>query len=153
MMAGWVHLSRDVRGTTVIETAIVAPVLICMALGGYEVSQMVSRQHDLQNGAADAQQIVQAAASGTSTDVNTIKAVLANTLGIPQNNIDVNKVFRCGTTATLVSTQCGSGSYESTYVQVTFRDTYTPTWTNYGIGAPLHYSVQRLIQVSAEHIA
>ncbi|HSQ96751.1 MAG TPA: TadE/TadG family type IV pilus assembly protein [Croceibacterium sp.] len=136
-----------------IETAIVAPVLICMALGGFEVSNMVARQHDLQNGAADAEQIVQAAASGTATDVNTIKSVLANTLGIPQSNIDVNKVFRCGTTATLVSSPCSSGSYESTYVEVTFRDTYNPNWTSFGVGSPVNFRVDRLIQVSSEKVA
>ena len=48
------RLCLDTRGTAVIETAIIAPVLICMALGGFEVSNMVARQHDLQNGAARA---------------------------------------------------------------------------------------------------
>ncbi|MGZ3173551.1 MAG: TadE/TadG family type IV pilus assembly protein [Croceibacterium sp.] len=147
------RLFRDTGGTAVIETAIIAPVLICMALGGFEVSNMVARQHDLQNGAADAEQIVLAAASGTATDVNTVKSVLANTLGIPESNIDVNKVFRCGTTATLVSSQCSSGSYESTYIQVTFRDTYNPTWTSFGVGSPVNFNIERLIQVSSEQVA
>lgn len=146
-------LYRDIRGTAVIETAIVAPVLICMALGGFEVSHMVARQHELQSGAADAEQIVLAAAAGTATDANTIKAVLANTLGIPQSNVDVDKVYRCGTTAMLESSPCSSGSWESTYVQVTFRDTYTPTWTTFGVGSPVNFRVERLIQVSAEHVA
>jgi Flp pilus assembly protein TadG len=146
------RLLRDIRGTAVIETAIVAPVLICMALGGFEVSSMVARQHELQSGAADAEQIVLAAAAGTATDADTIKRVLANTLGIPETNIDVNKVYRCGTDATLISSPCGSGSWESTYVQVTFRDTYTPSWTGFGVGSPLNYRVERLIQVSAEHV-
>jgi len=146
------RLFRDKRGTAVIETAIVAPVLICMALGGFEVSNMVARQHELQSGAADAEQIVLAAAAGTATDPDTIKRVLATTLGIAETNIDVNKVYRCGTDATLISSRCSSGSWESTYVQVTFRDTYTPSWTSFGVGSALNYHVERLIQVSAEQV-
>jgi Flp pilus assembly protein TadG len=146
------RLARDVGGTAVIETALVAPVLICMGLGGYEVSQMIARQHELQAGAADAEQIVLAAASGTATDANTIKSVLASTLGIPQSHIDVDKVYRCGTSTTLASTACSAGSSQSTYVQIEFRDTYTPLWTNFGVGSPVDFQVERLIQVSAEQV-
>ena len=145
-------LPRDDRGVTVIETAIIAPVLICLALGGFDVSSMVARQHELQNGAGDAEQIVLAAASGTATDTTTIKSVLANTLGIPNDaaHIAVDKLYRCGTATTLVSAVCSSGSYESTYIQVTFHDTYTPLWAQFGIGSPVNYTVQRLVQVSQE---
>ena len=148
------RLPRDKRGTTVIEVAILAPVLIIMALGGFDVSRMVARQHELQSGAGDAEQIVLAAASGTSTDVNTIKSVLANTLGIPNDasHITVTKLYRCGTT-TMQSTVCSSGAYESTYLQVTFNDSYTPLWSQFGIGGPVSYQVQRLVQISQELVS
>jgi Flp pilus assembly protein TadG len=147
-------LRRDKRGTTVIEVAIIAPVVIMMALGGFDVSKMVARQHELQAGAADAEQIVLAAASGTQTDTTTIKSVLANTLGIANDNshISVDKLFRCGTASALQSSVCGSGSYQSTYLQVTFRDTYSPLWSQFGIGQPVSYQVQRLVQISQEKI-
>ena len=149
------RLPRDKRGTTVIEVAILAPVLIIMALGGFDVSRMVARQHELQSGAGDAEQIVLAAASGTSTDVNTIKSVLANTLGIPNDasHITVTKLYRCGTTTTLQSAVCSSGAYESTYLQVTFNDSYTPLWSQFGIGGPVSYQVQRLVQISQELVS
>jgi Flp pilus assembly protein TadG len=149
------RLRRDRRGTAVIETAIVAPVLLCLALGGYDVSRMVARQHELQAGAADAEQIVMAAASGTATDANTMKAVLANTRGIPNDDshILVQKMYRCGTSGSLSATVCSSGSWQSTYVQVTFLDTYTPMWTDFGVGSPLNYQVQRLVQISSEKVA
>jgi Flp pilus assembly protein TadG len=146
------RLPGDNRGVTVIETAILAPVLLCLALGGFDVSRMVARQHELQNGAGDAEQIVLAAASGTATNTDTIKSVLANTLGIPNDDshITVDKLYRCGTSTSLVSAQCSSGSYESTYIQVTFHDSYTPVWAQFGIGHPVDYGVQRLVQVSQE---
>ena len=145
-------LRRDIRGTALIETAIVAPALVMMGLGGFEVSRIIARQHELQNGAGDAEQIVLAAASGTATSTTTMRTVLANTLGMSQSNIDVDKVYRCGTTTSLVTAQCSSGSWQSTYVQVTFRDTYTPLWTKFGVGAAVNYRVARMVQVSAEKI-
>jgi Flp pilus assembly protein TadG len=154
MIEAVLRLRRDVRGTAVVETAIVAPVLACLALGGYDVSRMVARQHELQAGAADAEQIVLAAASGSATETTTIQAVLANTLNIPNDadHIQVVKVYRCGTAETISSTTCSSGSYQSTYVQVTFLDSYTPVWTNFGLGDPIDYHVERLIQVSSEKV-
>lgn len=155
LAARLLRLPADKRGVSVIETAILAPVLLCMALGGFDVSRMIARQHELQNGAGDAEQIVLAAASGTATDTTTIKTVLANTLGIPNDasHITVDKLYRCGTTTTLVSATCASGTYQSTYVQVTFHDTYNPIWAQFGIGHAVNYRVQRLVQVSQEKIA
>nr|WP_166175651.1 TadE/TadG family type IV pilus assembly protein [Altererythrobacter segetis] len=149
------RLSRDVRGTAVIETAIVAPVLVSLALGGFDVSRMVARQHELQSGAADAEQIILAAATGAATDTTTMQSVLANTLNIPNDSdhIQVSKVYRCGTDANTSSTPCGSGSSQSTYVQVVFLDTYTPLWTNFGVGHAVNYHVERLVQVSSEQVA
>jgi len=154
LFARLLRLPRDKRGTTVIEVAILAPVLIIMALGGFDVSRMIARQHELQSGAGDAEQIVLAAASGTSTDVDTIKSVLAHTLNIPNDDshITVTKLFRCGTTTTLQSTVCGDGIYESTYLQVTFNDTYSPLWAQFGIGGPVNYQVRRLVQISQEKV-
>lgn len=155
LLSAFARLPGDKRGTAVIEVAIIAPTLVLMALGGFDASRMVARQHELQAGAGDAEQIVLAAASGASTDTTTIQSVLANTLGIPNDSshISVVKEYRCGTTTALSSAVCGSGSYESTYLQVTFHDTYTPVWAQFGIGSPVHYQVQRLVQISQELVA
>lgn len=155
LLSAFARLPGDKRGTTVIEVAILAPTLVLLALGGFDASRMVARQHELQAGAGDAEQIVLAAASGASTDTTTIQSVLANTLGIPNDSshITVVKEYRCGTTAALQSAVCSSGSYESTYLQVTFHDTYTPLWTQFGIGSPVDYQVQRLVQISQELVA
>lgn len=141
---------RDRAGSTVIETAIIAPVLVTMALGGYDVSRMIARQHDLQNAAGDTEAIVMAAAQGTATDSNTIKSVLMNTLGLSSSQVTVSQVYRCGSVTTLVtdSSLCSIGVAVVTYVQVSFRDTYTPLWTKFGVGSPLNYQVVRTVQVS-----
>ena len=51
-------LKRDERGAMMIETAIVAPVLILMSMGAFQVSQVVARQTELQNAAAEASAII-----------------------------------------------------------------------------------------------
>ncbi len=143
-------LRRSEHGSTVIETAIVAPVLALMALGGYDVSRMISRQHELQGGAVEMQTIVLAATSGTATNTSTIKTALVNTMGLSANDVTVTKIYRCSTTTTLVtdSSTCPSGNKVSTYVKVTLTDTYTPTWTSFGVGGAFNYNVSRMVQVS-----
>jgi len=145
-------LARDTRGTAVIETAIVAPALVCLTLGGFEASRIVAHQHELQTGAGDAEQIVLAAASGSATDTPTIKTALVNSLGVSADNVDVDKLYRCGTSSTLSSAQCSSGSWQSTYVEVTFHDSYTPLWTSFGVGGPVNFRVARTIQVSSAQV-
>ena len=142
------RLPRDRRGTTVIETALVAPVLVCLAFGSLDVSRMIARQHELQNGAADAQEIVLAAVNASqSTPVSQIKTVLSNTLGIPAANIDVDQLYRCNNTTTLQTSGCSTGNWESDYIRVTFRDSYTPTWTRFGVGSTINYNVVRQVQI------
>jgi Flp pilus assembly protein TadG len=144
------RLRRSIAGSVVVETAIVAPVLVLLALGTFDISRMVGRQSDLQTGATEVQSIVLAVSNGTATDVNTIQSVLMSTLSLPSNKVTVVKMFRCGTNSALVaaSTSCNSNAVISTYVQVTLTDTYTPMWTNFGVGQPMNYHVQRTVQIS-----
>ncbi len=144
-----ISLVRDGRGTTIIETAIVAPVLLTMALGSYDVSRMIARQHQLQSAAADVEGIVFAVSSGTATDTVKIKEVVVASLALRTDQVTVAKVYRCGTAATLVtsSSSCATGSVVSTYVKVSFSDTYSPSWTGFGVGQALNYNVVRTVQV------
>lgn len=143
------RLSADLSGSTLIETAIVTPVLLVMALGTYDVSQMVAHQHRLQAGAADAESIVLAVASGTATNTTAVRTALSTSLNLPQSKVSVAVVYRCNSQSTLsLTNDCGSGQRVSTYVRVRFTDTYTPKWTDFGVGGPINYNVRRTIQVS-----
>ena len=57
------QLARNQRGAVMIETAIVAPVLIMMSLGAFQVSQIVARQ------TAEADGLTQEVATGLKRDV------------------------------------------------------------------------------------
>lgn len=146
------RLAGDRTGSVVIETAIVAPVLILLGLGTYDTSRIIARQSELQAGSTDVEGIVLAVAnSSTGTDVSTIKSVLKNSLSLNDSQVSVAKVYRCNVDTALISdrTNCNSTDVVSTYVQVTLTDTYTPTWTRYGIGSPFNYRLVRTVQVSA----
>lgn len=137
-------------GSVVVETAIVAPVLVILGLGAYDTSRIIARHADLQAGSTDVEGIILAVASGSATNVQTIKGVLQNSLNLPSNKVTVTKVYRCTVDDDLVNSasDCESNDVVSTYVQVTLTDTYTPMWTKFGIGSAMNYSLTRTVQVS-----
>ena len=122
--------------------------LLTMALGGYETSRIISRQSELQSGASEAEAIVQAAAAGESTDIQGIKTRLKSSLNLTDAKISVEFRYRCNAQTTLSTTSnCSPGQKTSSYVRFAMTDTYTPTWTRWGIGSTLSFSVTRMIQV------
>ena len=140
----------DTRGSVVIETAIVAPVLVLLSLGTFDVSRMVARQHELQTGATDLEGIVLAVAKGTGTDTTTIRSALSTSLNLPLNKVTVVKVYRCGSDTSMVSavSSCSDPNDVSTYVKVTLSDSYAPVWTQFGVGGALNYNLVRTVQIS-----
>lgn len=144
------RLARDVRGTMVIEVAIVTPVLAMMSIGAFEVARMVTRQQELQSGALEGQEIALAAQAGASTDVNTVKTILTNSLDLDQNQVTVQKKFRCNDETDLQDSadDCAEDDVVSSYMEITLVDTYNPIWTDFGVGGPFNYNVTRLVQLS-----
>jgi Flp pilus assembly protein TadG len=145
------RLLADQSGAMAIETAIVAPILLVLSLGGVEAGSMVARQSELQSAAAEALNIVQATTPETESERTAIKNVLRASTGITATNgVAVVEIWRCGTATTFERDQaadCGSAAV-STYVEITLTETYTPTWTAFGIGSPLTYNVVRQVQIS-----
>lgn len=143
------RLAGETRGAMAIETAIIAPVLICLSVGGFEVSSMVARQSELQSAAAEAASIVRAVPPETSTQRNTIHDVLTVSTGLNDEDVTVAEIYRCGTSTDYVTTNsCLETEHTSTYIRVTLTDTYTPTWTSFGVGGPIDYNVVRTVQIS-----
>lgn len=144
------RLGRDRRGTAVIETAIVAPILGMLAIGGFEASAMVARQTELQSAVAEAAAIVQAAPPNSMQERTTIAGVLRASTGVGENDASVIEIYRCGTGEDYETNKnaCLSSDVVSTYIRITLTDTYTPSWTSFGIGDGIDYNVQRTVQIS-----
>ncbi|HEY0959343.1 MAG TPA: TadE/TadG family type IV pilus assembly protein [Novosphingobium sp.] len=146
----WPELWRNVDGAVAVETAIVVPVLALLALGSFDVSRMVSRQQELQNGISQAEAIILAAGAGSTTSTTEIRSILAESLSLSEKNVEVEKRYRCDDASTLVSdpATCNEGAVVSSYINVTLADTYVPMWRNFGISKTMEYNISRTVQIS-----
>lgn len=142
------RLRDDREGAMVIETAIVAPLLVLMSLGAFQISAIIARQSELQSAAAEGAAIALASAPDTIAKRVTLKNVLVASTGLAADKVTVTQVFRCGNTTTYSTngTNCGSGEVISSYVRIQLTDTYTPAWTEFGVGSPLNFNVVRYVQ-------
>ena len=94
MLRGLNSVLRDECGAMAIETVIVAPVLVLMALGAFEVGSVVSRQQELQSAASEAEGIILAASGGTGADSAQIEAVIEDSLGLSETQVTLQQRFR-----------------------------------------------------------
>lgn len=153
---------RDQAGSTLIETAFVAPALIALTLGGVEVSSMVARQTEMQSVAANGMEIILAAAPENEADVertvSELQAYLATASDLTLANtgdqiepgqVSVYKRWRCGNNSARQAEEgCANESQtESAFLVIYMKDSYSPIWTNYGLGKDLTFEVKRSIQI------
>ena len=142
-------LLRDARGSMAIETAIVAPVLAMLSIGGFEVSAIVARQTELQSAASEAEGIALAAKPDSAAKLQTLKNVIMASTGLDTANVTVTNTYRCGDSTLLVAseTSCAAGEIAWTYVQIQMTDSYTPTWQSWGLGSTINYNITRRVMV------
>ena len=155
------RIRLDENGSMAIETAFVAPVLLVMALGGFEASSMVARQTEMQSAAAEAAAVVRAVAPETASDRATVRDIVATSLcGKTQPvvtdgqatcgsvTVNVDPVYRCGTATAYVTAAgtCGSAA-EYQFIKIDLTDTYSPIWAEWGVGSAVTYDVNRTVQV------
>ena len=140
---------RDERGTMVIETALIAPILAALALGAFDISMMTSREQHVQSAANEATEIVLAASGGSGISSTDLKAILVSSLNLEANNVTLTTLYRCGTSNTTSSTPppC-TGDQLYSYVKLTITDTYSPMWTHFGVGHDITFNGMRTVQVA-----
>ena len=152
-------LLADRAGTIAVETAIVAPVLAIMAFGAYDVAKIVQRQQELQSAASEAEIIAMATQGGATADPAKVDAILTASMGFdPGNAANANKVvvvgkYLCdgGTTPVDTAAQCDVDpavtEVATPYFHVMLNDTYTPMWTQFGVGHAIDLGVDRWVMV------
>jgi Flp pilus assembly protein TadG len=148
-MRAFGSLLRDARGSIAIETAIVAPVLAMLSVGGFEVSAMVAKQTELQSAASEAESIALASPPDDAAERATLKNVIAASTGLEADEVTVTERYRCGDAAAIVTsdTVCNNGVVVWKYVEITLATTYTPTWNSWGLGDPIDYNVVRRVMI------
>lgn len=142
--------AQDECGAVAIETAIIAPILALLCVGAFQASMMVVRQSELQSVAEEAQAIVLASSPDTEAEMSVLKQVIVASSGLSEDRVTLAKVYRCDSDPSFVTSgeNCEEGSEISTFVRITLTDTYTPQWTEMGIGGPINYNVVRAVQLS-----
>lgn len=149
-MSRLANLATDRRGSMAVETALVAPVLVLLGLGAFEVSMMVARQNELQSAAADAAAIVMAARPQTPAQFNAIGDVVRQSAGLTRDEVSIAPVYRCGIEHGQVADPASCGDHEnvSTMLRISMTERYSPLWASFGVGGPLTFRVTRTVQLS-----
>lgn len=149
MIARLRQFAQDIAGTTAIETAIVAPILMTLSLGAFEISSVVARQSELQSAAEQVTEISLASRPDTAEEALQIERILVESTGLEDTAIDVDLRYRCAAAEDLTTSPGTCDEDElSTFVRIEMRDSYTPIWTEYGIGDAFAFLVERTVQVS-----
>lgn len=150
MMQRLKKLITENCGSMAIETAIVAPMLVIMTLGTFEVGTVVARQHELQSAANEAEIIIMATNRGATIEVAEIQNIIQTSVGVGADNIAVEQEFRCNLDNQRVKIKgnCPTSAHISEYITISLSDQYTPTWTAFGIGKPITFSIDRSVQIS-----
>lgn len=152
---------NEESGSTLIETAFVAPILVAITLGGVEAGSMFARQTQLQSIASNGMEIILTAAPRTEQEgaetLAQVKSYLAAESGLeiasgtaPElGQIAVYRRYRCGNNSQRQAENgCANESQKlSTFVVIYMRDSYDPVWANYGIGQSFTYAVKRTVQI------
>lgn len=143
-------LRENAAGAIAVETAIIAPVLVMLSLGTFDASKLVARQTELQSAAGIVESIALSSSPDTPEELATVKQIIMTSTGLSADQVELTNSYRCGIESTLVTpkTTCALTDVVSTYLTVNLTDTYTPVWTNFGIGSPIQYNVTRRVAVS-----
>lgn len=147
---GLIRLMRDCGGSMAIETAAVAPMLVLMSIGTFEVARMVSRQQELQSAAGEGETIALAASeAGQTTSIDTVRDIIAQSVSLDSDQVTVKRYYRCNDDEALVTdkTTCASDAVITSYLKLELTDRYAPIWTRLGIGSAFDYDVQRMVQL------
>ena len=125
-MIHFARLARDDRGASIIELALVAPVLASLLIGMVDLSRAYSYKLKLEQAAQRAIEKVQAYQTSTST-YTTLQSEAAAAAGVPTNKVTIDYWLECdGTRASNYESVCTSGQTYARWVTVSVEGTFTP---------------------------
>ncbi|MDP3907505.1 TadE/TadG family type IV pilus assembly protein [Novosphingobium sp.] len=130
-----------------IETALIAPVIVLLSLGAFQISSMVARQSELQGAVAEAQAIALAVDPDTSEKRQTLREVIMASANLEADKVSVAAVYRCNDSAAYVTavSECAANAKVTSYVKITITDEYEPIWTKFGIKNSIDFNIERYV--------
>ncbi|WP_022681687.1 TadE/TadG family type IV pilus assembly protein [Sphingobium bisphenolivorans] len=115
----------DQKGTSVLELALILPVLAMLTFVAADIAMAFKAKITLQRAAERAGQM---ATSGgyNSTAYQNLAADAASAAGVSSSNVTVTDTLLCDGTAQAATTPCAAGQQISRYVGITVNGTYMP---------------------------
>lgn len=124
---------RDERGTSIIELAMVAPILALLTIGMIDLSEGFSQKLRLEQAAQRAIEKVMNGRADTTT-IAALKTEAATTAGVPEANVTTDFWLECnGARAANYNSACSSGQTFARYLSVRITKAYVPFF-NYKLG-------------------
>lgn len=125
-MIRFARIARDDRGASIIELALVAPVLASLLVGMVDLSRAYSYKLKLEQAAQRAIEKVQAYQASTNT-YTTLQTEAAAAAGVPSSKVTIDYWLECdGTRQTDYDTSCAGGQTYGRWVTVSIEGTFTP---------------------------
>ena len=119
-------LARDERGASIIEMAMVMPVLATLLVGMVDISRAYSAKLQLEQAAQRSIEKVQQYRT-TSSTYSTLQSEAATAASVPTTDVVVDYWLECnGTRQTSYTTVCPSTQTRVRYITVTIAKKFTP---------------------------
>lgn len=140
MRVHW-RLGSDKQGTSVVELALIAPVLATLVVGIIDLSRAYSMKILLEQAAFRSIEKVQQYYTTEST-YSTLQDEAATAAGVPTSNVTIDYWLECnGTRQNSYDTTCPSAQTYGRWISVDIQSSYTPMFNlgiftgNYSSGA------------------
>ena len=125
-MIRFARIARDDRGASIIELALVAPVLASLLIGMVDMSRAYSYKLKLEQSAQRAIEKVQQYQAESST-YSTLQSEAATAAGVPSSNVTIDYWLECdGTRQSDYNTSCTGTQTYGRWVTVSVQGTFTP---------------------------
>jgi len=125
-MIRFARIARDDRGASIIELALVAPVLASLLIGMVDMSRAYSYKLKLEQSAQRAIEKVQQYQAESST-YSTLQSEAATAAGVPSSNVAIDYWLECdGTRQSDYNTSCTGTQTYGRWVTVSVQGTFTP---------------------------
>ncbi|MBA3511418.1 TadE family protein [Sphingomonas sp.] len=119
-------LARDERGASIIEMAMVTPVLATLLVGMVDISRAYSAKLQLEQAAQRSIEKVQQYRTTTST-YSTLRAEAATAAGVNATDVTVDYWLECnGVRSSNYETNCASGQNYARYISVSINKKFSP---------------------------
>jgi Flp pilus assembly pilin Flp len=141
------HVIRDDRGTSMIELAIVAPMLAGLMLGMVDVSLLVQRRLELQEATAQLANIAAATAPNSLTlaGLRTAGAHLAH---VPEDQVTLALGIRCNNGPIQpLGSGCDAGQQRSNMLTIRIQDQFGASAGGVGFLSAVHLNMAREVQI------